>query len=297
MSRKICLVTGGNAGIGKAAAVQLAREGAEVFIACRNRERGEAALETIKIDSGSAAVSLVNMDLSSRESIIRGCKSIRSAGVRHIDALIHNAADFDVTRKQPRMSSDGVETVWSTNHLGPVLLTALLDPELSASEQGRVITVSSQGLMMHPQLQVNLEDPEFSRGGFTVERAYYQSKLAQVMYTFWLADRYSGTSKTANCIRVTNVKVDLDRYPDLSDFKKRLYALKSRFSISPEEMAKIYTWLAICPEVSGLSGKYFDEKRRTVGAGSWAENPGNIRKVMELTRRYVPELSAGGKQS
>jgi NAD(P)-dependent dehydrogenase (short-subunit alcohol dehydrogenase family) len=190
------------------------------------------------------------------------------------------------------MSPDGVETVLATNHLGPVLLTALLEPELNGSISARVLTVSSQGLIMHPRLQVRLDDPEFSQGGYKVEKAYYQSKLAQVMYTFWLAEQYRGTPKTANCIRVTNVKVDLSRYPDLSDFKKRMYAFKSRFSISPEEMAEVYTWLALSNEVSGVSGKYFDEKRKMVGAGAWAENVENIRSVMELTRRYVPELSA-----
>jgi len=292
LDRKICLITGGNAGIGRAAALQLADEGAEVIIACRSKERGEAALETIKAKSGSDAVSMVQMDLSSRASITAGVEAVRSSGHKCIDVLIHNAADFDITRKQRKLSPKGIETIWATNHLGPVLLTALLEPELNASSGARVLTVSSQGLVIHPRLQVRLDDPEFSQGGYKVEKAYYQSKLAQVMYTFWLAEQYRDTPKTANCIRVTNVKVDLSRYPNLSDFKKRLYAFKSRFSISPEEMAEVYTWLALSDEVSGVSGKYFDEKRRTVGAGAWAETAENIHRVMELTRRYVPELTA-----
>jgi NAD(P)-dependent dehydrogenase (short-subunit alcohol dehydrogenase family) len=291
MNHKVCLITGGNAGIGKAAAIQLAKAGAEVIIACRNQQRGATALAQIKAESGNDQVSLVEMDLSSRDSIVQGCEALRSAGVNRLDVLIHNAADFDVSRKQPLRSPEGIETVWATNHLGPVLLTDLLEPALSASDQGRVITVSSQGLMMHPGLKVNFEDPEFTQGGFRVDKAYYQSKLAQVMYTIWLAEKYRGTPKTANCVRVTNVKIDVERYPDLSAIQKWLYSIKSRFSISPAEMAKVYVWLAMEPKLSTVSGKYYDEKYRVVSGGKWAENPDNIRQLMELTRKYIPELA------
>lgn len=290
MARKICLITGGNAGIGRAAAVQLAQAGAEVVIACRNPTSGEAAVEAIRKQSGSDGVSLVIMDMSSRRSILTGCEAFRQAGHDRLDVLIHNAADFDISRKAPLYSQEDVETVWATNHIGPVLLTQQLEGELSRSEQGRVVTVSSQGLVMHPFLQVNLADPEFRQGGFSVQKAYYQSKLAHLIYTYWLAERFRGTPMTANCVRVTNVKIDVSRYPNLSAFAKWLYSIKSRFAISPEQMAEVYTWLALSPEVAAVSGGYFDEKRRRVGAGKYATDPANIRAVMELTARYVPGL-------
>lgn len=290
MSRKVCLITGGNAGIGKAAALQLAREGAEVVIACRSPERGEAAAAAIRQESGSDAVALVIMDMSAKRSILAGCEAFRRRGYGRLDVLIHNAADFDISRKQPVRSEDGVETVWATNHIGPVLLTQQLDGELSRSEQGRVITVASKGLMMHPFLKVNLDDPEFRAGGFRVDNAYYQSKLAQVMYTTWLADRFRGTGKTANCVRVTNVRLDMDRYPNVSNFMKRLYSIKSRFAITPEQMAEVYVWLALSPETTGLSGGYFDERRQRVSPSRYALDQANIRKVMELTAKYVPGL-------
>lgn len=290
MAQPICLITGGNSGIGKAAAIQLASRGARVVVASRSPERGESAVGDIRQASGSSAVSLVVMDLSSRQSILDGCDAFRGLGFSGLDALIHNAGDFDITRKQRTLSMDGVESIWATNHVGPVLLTQQLEPELSAAERGRVITVSSQGLVVHPRLQVDLEDPEFAHRDFKVDRAYYQSKLAQVMYTLWLAQRYQGTSKTANCVRVTNVKIDVTRYQGLTDLQKRLYSMKSRFSISPEQMAEVYTWLAIDPETAQYSGGYFDEKRKWVQASAWASDPDNVRSVMELTARYVPEL-------
>lgn len=96
MKNRVCLITGGNAGIGKAAATQLAKEGAEVIIACRNKMRGETALAEIENETGNAKTALVVMDLSSRKSIMDGCEALRKDGLNHLDVLIHNAADFEM---------------------------------------------------------------------------------------------------------------------------------------------------------------------------------------------------------
>ena len=286
--RPLCLITGGNAGIGYAAAVQIARAGAEVVITSRSLSRGKAAAEAIRRESASDAVSVVQMDLSSRASIRDGCRAFRDAGHDHVDILIHNAADFDVTRTRPVDSVDGVETVWATNHVGPVLLTRQFEAELLRSAQGRVVTVSSQGLVLHPFLRVRLGDPEFRTGRFRVDRAYYQSKRAQTMYTFWLADRFRGTEVTANCVRVTNVQIDLARYPGLSPIQRRLYAVKRRFAISPAAMAEVYAWLALSPALAGVTGAYVDHRKRRISAGRYASDPAHVRAVMACTSRYVP---------
>jgi NAD(P)-dependent dehydrogenase (short-subunit alcohol dehydrogenase family) len=290
MTGSVCLITGGNAGIGRAAALQLARAGARVVIACRDPERGAAAVDAIRAAVSGAHVDCVAMDLSSRRSIEAGSEAFRLLGHGGLDVLIHNAADFDIARNEPHDSDEGVESVWATNHIGPVALTHTLDPELTMSEQARVITVSSQGLVLHPFLRVDLADPEFRSRRFRVASAYYQSKLAQVMYTFWLAERFRGTAKTANCIRVTNVQIDTSRYPGLTPLQRRMYVLKSRFSITAEGMAETYTALALDPAFTAVSGGYFDEHRRRVGAGAWASDPRNVRDVMTLTARYVPGL-------
>lgn len=286
MTNKICLITGGNSGIGKATAIQLAKAGAHVLIGCRNEQRGRAALEEIEKKSGSGQLDLLLMDMSSKSSIKKAVEQFKE---RHavLDVLIHNAADFDISRKKPQFSKEDVETVWATNHIGPVLLTDLLMDELLESEQGRILIVSSQGLVMHPFLKVDLEDPELRESKYSVEKAYYQSKLAQVMYTYWLADKLEDNKVTVNAIRVTNVKVDLERYPDLSELMKKMYALKSKFSISPEEMADTYTYLALSPEVENVSGKYFNEKKETVSSSKYSQDRENINAVMALTMRYI----------
>ena len=286
MDNKVCLITGGNSGIGKAAAIQLAQSGMKVMIACRSEERGRAALQDIRSSSDHDQVELLVLDMSSQASIRQAVEFFKSTHSK-LDVLIHNAADFDITRKTPEYSEDGIETVWATNHIGPVLLTSLLTNELEQSEQGRVITIASQGLMLHPYLKVNVKDPEFKTGGYRVAKAYYQSKLAQVMYTYWLAEHLKDTSVTVNGVRVTNVKVDISRYPDLSKFMKVLYSMKSRFSISPEEMAETYTYLALSPEVKEVTGEYFNEKNKIVSSSSYSKNKRNIEEVMELTMKYL----------
>lgn len=286
MAQKTCLITGGNSGIGKQAAIQLAQAGFRVWIGVRNLQRGELAVSEIRKESGKTDVDLLEIDMASQKSITDAAKEL-AGRIDKLDVLIHNAADFDITRKVPEKSVDGVETIWATNHIGPVFLTNSLMELLTNSEQGRIITIASQGLVVHPRLKIDLEDPEFNERKFSVPTAYYQSKLAQVMYTYWLAEELKDTGITVNCIRVTNVKIDTSRYPDISEFMKFLYSIKSRFSISPEEMAKTYTFLASSPDLATITGTYFSEKNKAVTSSAYSMNKEHIEAVMELTRKYL----------
>jgi NAD(P)-dependent dehydrogenase (short-subunit alcohol dehydrogenase family) len=289
MNKSLILITGGNSGIGKAAAIKLASQGAKVIIGCRNADRGKEALSNIRKESGSENVSMLLIDLSSNKSIQTASDEFRKTN-DHLDCLIHNAADFDISRKTPEYSEDGIEKIWATNHLGPVRLTKHLEKELERSGQGRIITIASKGLIAHPFLKVRLDDPEFKQGGFSVEKAYYQSKLAQIMYTYWLAEKYQNKSITANCIRVTNVQIDISRYPNLSSIAKKLYAMKSKYSITPHQMAEVYVWLATSTEALKHSGDYFDEKCQKVSSGKYSKDPEKINELMKITEKYVPAL-------
>ncbi len=286
MDKKVYMITGANSGIGKAAVIQIARQGYRVIIACRSQERGEAALQEIKEKSASDSIELMIVDLSLQASIIQLAQSFRQK-YDTLDVLIHNAAIFNITQKQAQYTSEGVESIWATNHLGPVLLTDLLLDPLKNSDQGRIITIASKGLIAKPGLKVDLNDPEYREKKFSVANAYYQSKRAQVMYTYWLVEKLSDTSITANCIRVTAVKVDINKYPNLSPLMKRIYSLKSRSALSPDEMAETYAYLATSDEVSNVSGKYFDENRKQVKSSRYTYQPENIDQVMNLTMRYL----------
>lgn len=287
MDKKICIITGANAGIGKAAAIQIVQKGYHVVLACRNESRGKAALREIVEQTGGEAVELMIVDMALQSSIRKFSNEFLS---KHdsLDVLIHNAATFDITQKEPVYTEEGIESIWATNHLGPVLLSDMLMQPIKSSSQGRIVTISSKGLMVYPRLKVDLADPEFRNRKFSVSKAYYQSKLAQVMYTYWLSDQLRETPVTVNCIRVTNVKIDIEnRYPSLSRFNKFMYSIKSRSSISPEEMAKTYTYLTTSDEVSNTSGKYFDDPGTMVSSSKYSLDKKNIKDVMKVTMDYI----------
>ena len=140
---------------------------------------------------------------------------------------------------------------------------------------------------MFPFLKINIKNPEFRNGNYRVAKAYYQSKLAQVMFTYWLPEKLKNTHITANCIRVTNVKIDISRYPNISKIQKIVYVLKSKFSISTSQMAKTYTYLAISKNVNNVTGKYFNENNKIISSGVYSRNIDNIKRLMEKTFEYI----------
>ena len=136
-------------------------------------------------------------------------------------------------------------------------------------------------------IKIDMDDPEYNIRKFSVTKAYYQSKRAQVMYTYWLAEKLKDTAITVNCIRVTNVTLDMSRQPNVSNFAKRIYKFKSRFSISPEQMAKTYVYLGTSDEVVGITGKYYDENNTQIKSVPYTYDHNNIAAVMSLTQKYL----------
>lgn len=100
--------------------------------------------------------------------------------------------------------------------------------------------IASKSLMAKQFLKVDLEDPEFKKKSFSVENAYYQSKLAQIMYTHWPAEQGQESHITANCFRVPAIRVDIGKYNGLPSILKKVYVFKSKFSLAPEKMADGY---------------------------------------------------------
>lgn len=259
---KVCMITGANSGIGKRAALQLAQKGATVVMVCRSKERGEAALTEIKKESGNESVNLLLADLSSQKAIRELVKNFKKT-YDQLHVLINNAANFDFTLKNPVLTEEGVEVIFATNHLGPFLLTNLLLDVMKKSAPSRIINIASKGLISYPRLTIEFDNLNGERK-FSYQHAYYHSKLAQIMFTYELAHRLKGTGVTVNCIRVTNVKIDLERISHAPKYLQYVYRIKRFFGITPEEMAKAYIYLATSPEVEGVTGKYFDEHGKEV---------------------------------
>jgi len=141
MSGRVCLITGGSSGIGKATALGLANRGANVVMVGRERSRGEAARTEIVEKSGNELVDLMLADLSSQESIRHLAEDFTSRYGR-LHVLINNAGIFTSKRT---LTVDGIETTFAVNHLAPFLLTNLLLDVLEASAPARIINVTSSG--------------------------------------------------------------------------------------------------------------------------------------------------------
>ena len=285
-SEQTILITGANSGIGKEAAILIAQQGYKVIIACRNSEKGKKALSIIKQLSGNDSVELKIVDMSLQVSIKNLSIELHNE-YKRIDVIIHNAAIFDITQKESFITKEGIESVWATNHIGPVLFNKLILDLLKNSNNGRIITISSKGLLAKPFLKINLNDPELRRENFNIVKAYYQSKLAQIMYTIWLSKELKDSNVTVNSIRVPAVRVDVSKYPNLSGFLKIIYKFKSRFSLSPRKMAETYEYISTSDELKDRSGEYFNEKNQKVKFSIYQQNWNNIEKLIELTLKYI----------
>ena len=285
LNGKIVIVTGANAGIGKAAAIQLAQSGATVIMACRSAARGAQALDEVRQAANSDKLKLMLLDMASQESV-RSFAAAFTASHPRLDVLVHNAANFDHTLKQPKLTADGIETIFATNHVNIFLLTHLLLDALKASAPSRIITVASKGLITYPRLDIEFDNLNGERK-FNTQHAYYLSKQAQVMYTFDLTERLKGTGVTVNCVRVGNVAIPDERLTHLPGWMVKIYHLKRKLALTPEKMAETYTWLAADPALETVSGGYFDAPHTPVKANQNAYNRETQQRLWEVTARLA----------
>lgn len=252
MTGKTVLITGGTGGIGRAAAIGLASMGARVGITGRDRARAERAAAAIARESGNSAVDVFVADMSSQSEVWRLAGEVLSAYPR-LDVLLNNVGGFWAHR---RVTADGLEHTFALNHLAPFLLTSLLLERLMASAPARVVTVSSgaQG-----QGKIDFDDLMGERT-YSGQRAYSQSKLANVMFTYELARRLEGTGVTATVLHpgVTNTAFGAE---DSARAMTPIIAVLRHFMRSPERGADTAVYLASSAEVKGVTGQYFANRK------------------------------------
>ncbi len=243
MHGKICLVTGANAGIGKATATALARRGATVVMVCRDQARGEAAMAEVRAESGNGSVTLLLADLASQASIRCLASTVQETCPR-FHVLINNAG---VARWRRSVTAEGIETMFAVNYLAPFLLTNLLIERLKESAPARIINVASA--QHHPLDFADLQHQK----RFSGVRAYGRSKFAMMLFTYELAKRLQGTGVTVNCLSPGVAATNLARDMPLP------FRLMTRLLFgSPENAAQTSLYLASSPAVAGITGKYFD---------------------------------------
>lgn len=248
MSGKICIVTGANSGIGKETALGLAQMGARVVMVCRNAEKGKAALEEIRRESGSSQVDLLIADMSSQASVRALAEQIQQKYPR-LDVLVNNAGGG---APAATLSADGIEMTLATNHLGPALLTLLLLDLLKASAPSRIVNVSSSEAQRPARLDMN--DLQFERRKYGGIAAYRQSKLLMNTFTFELARRLAGTGVTANCLHPGMVATNIWSATLIG---KLISAVVKPFMLNSKQGAAVSLYLATSPEVAQVSGEYF----------------------------------------
>jgi NAD(P)-dependent dehydrogenase (short-subunit alcohol dehydrogenase family) len=261
---KTCIITGANSGIGKSAAEQIAAKGWRVILACRNVKAAEKVCDEIKAMTNNKNVYAMKVDLSLM-SEIRAFAGEFITRFGELDVLINNAADFDLSRKTAKITSEGNEAQFATNVLAPFLLTNSLIGLMKNSNDARIINVSSQGLMVYPKLKLDFDNFKAQKN-YKPASTYYQNKLALLMNSLTLKEKYLKTNISVNAVRVTNVKIDMSRYQNINAVLKFMYKIKRRFSISPDEMAKVYTNLATENKAEGF---LYDEKMQEVKANKF----------------------------
>ena len=249
MLRRVCLITGANRGLGLATSIGLARLGATVLMLCRDAGRGARALETVRRDSGNENVKLVVADLASLASIRRAAAEIAERHVA-LHVLVNNAG-VNVARR--RESVDGFELTFAVNHLAPFLLTNLLVPLLRVGAPARIVTVTSSFERLG---RIHFENLQLSRR-YSATRAYTQSKLANALHTYEIAERLQGTGVTANCVHPGLVATDLMR-----DFPDWLRLLWGKLLLTLENGARAIINLAVAPDLEAVSGQYFSRMRQ-----------------------------------
>jgi NAD(P)-dependent dehydrogenase (short-subunit alcohol dehydrogenase family) len=275
MADRIVLITGATDGLGKALARRAADEGATVLMHGRSAERLEPVLDEIRRETSSGDVRGYTADLASLAEVRRLADEISEHEPR-LTALVNNAgigASVPGGRERQE-SADGIELRLAVNYLAGYLLTRRLLPLLISSAPARIVNVSSAG-----QTRIDFDDPQLTRD-YSGGRAYTQSKLAQILFTFDLADELDGTGVTVNALHPSTYMPT---------------KIVTRDAISSLEQGVSATWRLVAdPAMDGVSGRYFDVRTESE-ADPQAYDSTARRALRELSEQLTGEPATSGQ--
>ncbi|XP_050353769.1 retinol dehydrogenase 11-like [Nymphalis io] len=249
MSGKVVVVTGASGGIGFETALELARRGAKLIIACRSHEKGEKAVRKIVKITNNKRIRFIHLDLTSLKSVRSFVDELKATEVK-LDVLINNAGAICTTRER---TEDGILKDLQINYLGPFLLTVLLVPMLKNAAPSRVVVVSSSWHKFGTVDNLNSE-----KYGYI--QSYANTKLCNVLFSKELARRLEGTGVDVNSLNPGQVNTSLYRSSTVLE-KIRSLLLYSFFK-TPEEGAQTSIYLAVSHECDQISGEYFEDCRQ-----------------------------------
>ncbi|MES2622410.1 MAG: SDR family oxidoreductase [Bacteroidota bacterium] len=251
MKDRNIIITGGNAGIGLATSITLAKQGANIYIVSRDKDKAEEAVREIIGVSGNKNVKYFLAELSSQKSIRQLALEIK-AEMNVVDVLINNAGCAFINFE---LSEEGLEKTIATNHFAYFLLTNLLLDLIKNSDYARIINVSSDS---HYNGKIKF-DSFSQKKGYFVRSAYEQSKLANVLFTNELAERLKSTHVTVNSLHPGFVKTKIGN-KNSAWYSSLVWSIMTELgAISVEDGAKTSVYLASSPEVKNVTGLYFDK--------------------------------------
>jgi NAD(P)-dependent dehydrogenase (short-subunit alcohol dehydrogenase family) len=269
----VAVITGTTHGIGRVTSRELARAGRSVVMLCRDLQAARAVREEIIRQLPNATIEIVHCDLASLASV-RECAGTVRGQFPRIDLLINNAG---MVSTHHRMSVDGFELTFATNHLGPFLLTALLRDALGKS--ARVVNVASRA---HLRGRMDLESVTDAGASYNAMAAYSRSKLANVLFTFALARRLSRTDICVNCLHPGVVATNL-----LPRWLRLIKPLLSPVILDAERGARTTLYLALSAEAAGVTGRYFDEHQNPRPASPLARDVDLQETLWQLSARWT----------
>ncbi len=268
---KRALITGASRGIGRITALELAKKGFELTLVVRDKERGEKVAD--EVAAVGPRPELLLGDLSSMKDVERVAREFLA---RHdkLDVLINNAGALLTERK---LTVDGFEATFATNHLAYFVLTNLLRPALEKAAPSRIVNVASEA---HRRAQIPWDDLTHERG-YSSFGVYSESKLANVLFTHELAKRLAGTGVVANSLHPGFVASNFGW--ENRGILKYVIRIAMIFAISEEDGAKTTVWAATSDEAGKLTGKYLDRSReaKATRAAQSDEDAARLWKVSE----------------
>lgn len=279
---KTAIVTGANSGIGKCIALDFARRGARVILACRSESRGLAAVKEIQGKTGNPDVHLRLLDLTSLDSVREFTKKI-VAEEPALHILVNNAAISGFPRQ---ITKDGLDATFATNHFGPFLLTNLLLDLLKRSAPARIVSLSS---VNHWKGVVDFSHFHGENLKYGWDQAYNHSKLHNIICTNELARRLQGTDVTANSVHPGVVLTDVMKYyPSMVRLLFNTIGILFFKSANEGSFSPIYC--AVAEEMEGITGKYIDSNCSLSLPAPLARDPALAVKDFEICERLTSKL-------
>jgi len=251
MIGKVCLVTGGTSGIGQVTARELARLGGTVVITARNEDKRKQAVDKLRDETGSSQIEALVADFASQAQVRSLAEEFKRRHNR-LDVLVNNAGAIYMRRS---LGEDGIEMTFAVNHLAPFLLTNLLLNLIIESAPARIVNVASNS---HEGSRINFDDLEGQKS-YSFMNAYGQSKLANILFTYELDRRLAGSDVTVNAVHPGYVGTNMGAN---NGWLVRMFLPINRlWALDVDRGAETVVYLASSPDVDGMSGKYYYQKK------------------------------------